>query len=217
MSARIATKAPGDRFFRLQHTARLHIVVDRERIDLVIGRVGGSRDGQNPHQPAQTYHKKRDYGSGESPTHVADALDSRRGQLHYRLLVLDWEPREPVRLAPRHTDGNGLALVNVLPELIVHLRRQSPHLYWFNGGGGAKRAQLALVVHNEDLRPGHSIWPGPSIASESKRSGLVPGWLGVSINGETAAKAEQRQGSAPHTEPHPSCKVRAAGRRRGKT
>jgi hypothetical protein len=102
----------------------------------------------------------------------------------------------------------------VLPELIVHLRRQSPHLYWFNGGGGAKRAQLALVVHDEDLRPGHSIWPGPSIASESKRSGLVPGWLGVSINGETAAKAEQRQG--PPRIPSRILLATVRARRRGK-
>ena len=54
------------------------------------------------------------------------------------------------------------------------------------------------------------------IAIETLR--IVPGWLGVSINGETAAKAEQRQGSAPaYRAASFLLRSERPGRRRGKT
>jgi hypothetical protein len=78
-------------------------------------------------------------------------------------------------LVPRRTGGDGLVLVKVTPELIVHLHRQSRICMSSTVTGAPDACNLALVVRGDDPRPAalmHVI-ARPSPAASSVRGVAV--------------------------------------------
>jgi hypothetical protein len=73
----------------------------------------------------RTHRKKRDDGAVESPGDLAGTVDTWPGHLHHCFLSSSWSRENLLAVVPRRTGGDGLALVKVTPELIVHLHRQS--------------------------------------------------------------------------------------------
>src|SRR4029453_7667135 len=97
MPARLAAKTPHEGFFDLQNTARLHVVVNREGIDLVIGRVRLAPGDENPGQSRHHHQEEGDYGPSESARNLHSALANGCTELHHCFIVLDCGKPEPGR------------------------------------------------------------------------------------------------------------------------
>ena len=93
------------------NAARLHVVVDGERIDLVVGGLRRYRGKHSPSQRGQHHQEERDYGPSEPARKLPGALASGRGNCTISSLSPIAGGHGPVGLPLRLAGCNGLALV----------------------------------------------------------------------------------------------------------
>ena len=78
--AGVAPETPGDGLLHLEHTTGLHVVVDDEGIDLVVGRVRPRRGEHRPRQRRQHHQQKRNDDPREAAADLPSALAGGRAE-----------------------------------------------------------------------------------------------------------------------------------------
>jgi hypothetical protein len=82
--ASVAAEAPDDGFLHLENATGLHLVVDREGIDLGVGRVRRGWCDKGPGQSGQDHQKERDHELNEPAGSLPEAPGNGCLQLHWR-------------------------------------------------------------------------------------------------------------------------------------